>query len=133
MDILNNLEVKYGECINEALRYFLHEIGQMKIMKSGVLSDSYRDYLNKKESYYKLAYDSILKTSRGNIVRARLQAVKSGAKFGELDIYSTDCIYEYKLIRVHNESSGEITVIDTSRNLELNTTVMCVAIKGIDF
>lgn len=107
----------------------------MEIAEGGVLSESYREYLLKKKSYYHLAVNSI-KTQYldDKIIAKRLTAIQRGLEFGERDIYSLDNYFQYRLIGVLCPNTGEIVVEDlsTKPHKKFITNVMSVYIKGVD-
>lgn len=123
------------ESVEDAVIFFEEEIYQIGIAEDGILTESYRDYLSSKKSYYQLAVDSIKSHyPKNNTITERINIIQNGAGFGERDIYSPDCYYPYRLVGVLCPLSGEIVVKDLSAKplRTFVTNIMFVYIEGID-
>lgn len=123
------------ESVEDAIKFFEEEIYQIEIAECGILSESYRDYLTSKKSFYQLAVESIKNQyPKKDILAERIKIIQNGTGFGERDIYSLDCYYPYRLVGVLCPLSGEIVVEDLSAKplRTFVTNVMSVYIEGID-
>lgn len=118
----------------EAIEFFKEEIKQINLLLGGQLSSGYRAYLENKQAYYQYAIDAIEKQFNVINIQKRIDAIISGAEFGERDIYSVDGFFPFNLILMGN-SYGDIIVADmsTTPSRIFQTNVLQVDIAGIDF
>lgn len=75
-----------------------------------------------------------MKNQSNDTIQDRLVMIQNGIRFGEQDMYSSDCYYPYRLIGVLCPVTGEIVVEDLSvmPRKTFTTDIMSVHIEGVD-